>query len=130
MAETDFTQYNIGPEAGETPRQVIPAVFSTELLASAFPANAVASATFSNTDFFPIWDAFTFCDTALSMQIFVKQSLLDTFRQLGATILLPAGVVSNPLIGVRLPGSFVRIDFTNGPVAGTVVSIQIHARSM
>lgn len=84
-----------------------------------------------NLDYNPILDMFLFCDVALIVRVFVRQSSLDTYRQLGADSAYVAGTLTNILAALRVPGSQGRVRILNNSGgASATLSAQIHARSM
>jgi hypothetical protein len=95
---------------------------------------AAASIDFDfNVDTDPIFDMFVFADQILDVLIFLRQGASDTFRQLDAAIYASgvANVLKQLLTGVRFAGSQVRVRLINNSgVATTVLSAQVHARSM
>lgn len=130
MAETDFTQFNIGGSTSTDSSAII-----GEVVKLASTANLAVGASIDfdfNNDYAPIYDALCFANLALDIAVFVRQSSSDTFRQLGATTPAnAANAMGNPLSGRRLPGSQTRIRFTNnGAATTTSLSIQVHARSL
>lgn len=85
------------------------------------------------TDTGPLFDLFVFADQVLDVHIFLRQGAADTYRKLdNATYAQGVANVMKQLIrGLRLAGSNVRIRLVNNSgAATTVVSAQVHARSL
>lgn len=84
-----------------------------------------------NMDYNPILDMFVFCDIALIVRVFVRQSSSDTYRQLGADSNVVAATMTNVLAALRVPGSQARVRILNNTAgASATLSAQVHARSM
>jgi hypothetical protein len=128
--ETDFTQYELVPGEASNEVQALPEVLHSESMTNL--ANGGSHTFDFNMDFTPIFDAFCYADQVLTMTVYVRQSSSDTFRALGAsTPANVAGQIGNPLSNRRMPGSQVRVVFTNSSgVATTSLSVQVHARSI
>jgi hypothetical protein len=126
--ETDPSAYNVSPDASVPNVLIIPQVQHQETL-----VNLAAGASidfFFQLDFGPILDTFVFADQVITQRVFVRQSTLDTYRQLGGDNAGTANTLVQLSNGARLPGSQLRLRFINLSGAGTTaISIQAHVRS-
>lgn len=128
----DYGDYNIPPVlSGSSTVVVIPQ--SSKQATTANLAN-LASIDFDfNIEFNPLFDMMIACDVALIVRVFCRQGAADTFRQLGADYIIPAGLVAQtqPFVALRVPGDQARVRVLNnsgGPSA--TLSAQVHARSL
>lgn len=81
----------------------------------------------------PILDMFVYADQPLDIVIFLRESASDTYQQLDNAIQASGqkNVMKQVLRALRLAASQIRVQLQNNSgVATTVVSAQVHARSV
>lgn len=130
-ALTDPSYYEI-PDAQASASQVIIPQRSVQATTLNLAGGAQIDFEF-NIDVSPIFDMFVRSDQVLIVRVFVRASTSDSYAQLGNDYNIAAlhPSAAQPLTGIRLPGSQVRIRLRNDGVAATAnLSAQIHARSI
>lgn len=130
MRSTPASQgFDLPPQAAGTSTTAIPQVTNQETLANL--ANGASIDFDFNIGFNPVFDMFVFADAALIVRVFVRQSVTDTYRQLGGDYGVAASTMTHVLNGLRLPGAQARIRLLNSSGgATTALSAQVHSRSL
>ena len=132
MPDTSPGQWNIRPQGGGGPVTIFIVPQMQKIITR---ANLGVAGTFDmefNIDYLPLLDVMLFADQAIDIELYLRSEASDAYRRLDNAVFASgtASVLRQPIRGLRLAGSMLRVRFVNNSgVATTDLLAQATIRS-